>query len=48
MTGCAPISEKKKSEARLVLVKTRLPPLQMPPLLTHELLTPRARDKKSR
>jgi len=47
MTGCAPISEKKKSEARLVLVKT-LPPLQTPPLLTHELLTPRARDKKSR
>jgi len=42
MTGCAPISEKKKSEARLVLVKT------LPPLLTHELLTPRARDKKSR
>jgi len=47
MTGCAPISEKKKSEARLVLVKTRLPPLQTPPLLTHELLMPRARDKKS-
>ena len=30
-----------------MLVKT-LPPLQTPPLLTHELLTPRARDKKSR